>query len=315
MIVTHSLEDKEFKNWQSVITIGSFDGVHKGHWTILNTILRLAQECDCKTVVITFDPIPKYFSSNGKVKLITTLEEKLQIVNKLKVDGVVVIPFDEKFSEIEPVHFLDMVWNNLRPYAITVGYNHHFGRKGEGNISLLKEFSIKKHIKLITVDEVTIDKMDVSSTVIRKFIKDGKIEEANRLLGRNFFFSASVLKGAAVGRTLSYPTANLRINSEKKILPKEGVYAAQVLVDGQLYGAMLYIGTRPTFYESSPITCEVYIMGFEGNIYDKEVTVYVLKRIRDEKKFNTSQNLIKQINSDEIIAKQIIDNALLKEGG
>ncbi|OQX56243.1 MAG: hypothetical protein B5M53_02455 [Candidatus Cloacimonas sp. 4484_209] len=242
MIVIHSLENKEFKDWQSVITIGSFDGVHKGHCTILNTILQLAKECSCKTIVITFDPIPKYFFNNGEVKLITTLEEKLQIINKLKVDGVMVIPFDEKFSEIEPVRFLDMLWSNLHPYAITVGYNHHFGRKGEGNISLLKEFAIKKHIKLVTVDEVTID-------------------------------------------------------------------------NGQLYGAMLYIGTRPTFYESSPVTCEVYIMGFEGNIYDKEVTVYVLKRIRDEKKFNTAQNLIKQINSDEIIARQIIDNALLKEGG
>jgi len=315
MKIGWGLEEKEFEKWKNIITIGSFDGIHRGHSIILKNLLKLATKYGGKSIVITFDPLPKEFLKKNNFQVITTLEEKLKILQENGIDGVCIIPFTEDFSKIEPYNFLKKIWKHFRPYAISVGYTHHFGKDGSGGVSLLEEFSKEKGIDLLEVEDVKVDDMTVSSSRIRDFISQGEITKANDMLGREFFFSATVNRGQGIGKTLSYPTANLKINSLKKILPKEGVYAAKVLLNFRNFGAMLYLGKRPTFYEDSRSTCEVYIMGFKGNLYDKQLLVKVVDRIREERKFRSAQNLRSQIMNDEETARKIINSLVSKQGG
>jgi riboflavin kinase/FMN adenylyltransferase len=303
-----------FKSNRNVITIGSFDGVHRGHTIILKTVKSLSRQHSLNSIVITFNPLPKDFFGNS-VKLITTLDEKIWLLNEYGIDGVCVMPFDLKFSRMEPEIFLKNIWNYFNPYAVVVGYDHHFGKDRRGDISLLEDFSKEKGFILKEIEEVKAEGETVSSSKIRELIYCGEMKRANQLLGREFFFSASVDKGDGIGKTLSYPTANLNANSEKKILPKKGVYAARVVLGDREYGGLLYVGNRPTLYENSPSTCEVYMVNFEGNLYQKKLKVKVLERIREEKKFDSTQKLREQITSDEEVAKKILNSMTAKQGG
>lgn len=303
-----------FNSNKNVITIGSFDGLHRGHSIILKTIKNLSRQNSSNSMVITFDPLPKEFFGKD-VKLITTLDEKINLLNEYGIDGVSVMPFDRKFSSMEPEIFLKKIWDYFNPYVVVVGYDHHFGKDRRGDISLLEDFSKKKGFILKEIEEVKVDEETVRSSKIRELINKGEIKKANHLLGREFFFSAFVDKGDGIGKTLSYPTANLRVNSEKKILPMKGVYAVSVLFSNREYGGLLYLGNRPTLYKDKPSTCEVYMMDFDGDLYQKRLKVKVLERIREEKKFDSTQQLKEQISSDEELAKTIIDSTTTKKGG
>ncbi|MCK4233233.1 bifunctional riboflavin kinase/FAD synthetase [candidate division WOR-3 bacterium] len=315
MKIVWGLEKKGFRRWKTIITIGSFDGIHMGHKAILNSIIKLSSKYEGKSVVVSFDPLPKEFLQGETFKAITTIEEKMEILQGFGIDGVCIIPFTEEFSNVEAYDFLESLWEHLHPYAIAFGHNHHFGNEGKGGVSLLKEFSSEKGIDLLEVKEVKIRGKTVSSSRIRNYITQGDIKKANEMLGREFVFIAKVNRGSGIGRTLSYPTANLKLNSYKKILPKEGVYAVRVLIGSNDYGAMLYVGTRPTFSEDSQSTCEVYVMGFEGDLYGKKLVVKVLDRIREERKFCSPQSLKAQIINDEETAIKIIASSVVKQGG
>ena len=306
MRIIKGFKEGGFKGWKNLITIGSFDGIHKGHEAIIKKLVELATKNGGKSVVITFDPLPKEFFGEGKFKLITTFNEKLEILQEYGIDGVCVIPFTDEFSMVEPDEFLEIIWDYFQPCCIVVGKSHHFGRDGRGGLNLLKDFSAEKGIELLKVREVKEDNTTISSSGIRDYIIQGDIKKANRMLGRGYFFSAKVDRGKGVGRVLSYPTANLRIVSLKKVLPKQGVYAAEVLFKREKYGAMLYLGKRPTFSDGFHSTCEVHIMGYKGNLYGKKLTVKILDRIREERRFCSVQNLKKQIMGDEKIARKII---------
>jgi riboflavin kinase/FMN adenylyltransferase len=301
--------------WESVVTIGGFDGIHVGHAAILEHLCDRARSGGGKGIVITFDPLPREFFKKDAFKVITTVEEKLEILEAIGVDGVWIIPFTEKFSQLDALVFLEKVWEYLHPFGIIVGHNHHFGRDGKGGISILRTFSQKKGIDLIIVKEVKSRDEIVSSTRIRRLIAQGEIKGANMMLGRAFSFCATVTKGEGIGKALSYPTANLAAVSGKKILPKDGVYAAKVGMNGGEYGAMLYFGRRPTFGSGGRSGIEAHLMGFKGDLYGRGLLVKVIEKIREERKFSSPKNLRHQIMNDEAVAKKIIKSMAAKQGG
>ncbi|TES90688.1 MAG: bifunctional riboflavin kinase/FAD synthetase [Candidatus Cloacimonadota bacterium] len=315
MKIVRGFGEQAGRKWKNIISIGSFDGIHRGHKVILENLLKLAGKYRAKSTIITFDPLPKEFFQKGTFKVISTLDEKLKVFEEYGIDVVCIIPFTKKFSQIEPLDFLNKIWKYFSPYAIVVGYNHHFGKDGMGGVSLLEDFSIEKGIYLRKVEEVKLGALTVSSSRIRHLIAQGDIKRANEMLGRKFFFSAVVNKGRGIGRILSYPTANLSLDLPNKIIPKEGVYAAKAFFDSRIYGAMLYFGRRPTFSDEFSFSCELYIMEFKGNLYGKEITVRIVDRIREEKKFHSAQNLKSQIINDEEAARKIISNSVSKQGG
>ncbi len=295
---------------RNIVAIGSFDGIHIGHQAILCKVRELTHVHSGKGIVVTFDPLPREFFCKENLKVITTIDEKLKILQHLGVDGVVIIPFTEKFSKTKALDFLKKIWSFFHPYAIVVGCNHHFGKDGKGGLPLLGVFSREKGFQLIEVKEVKEGERVVSSSGIRDLIVRGNIKQANVMLGRAFFFSARVSKGEGVGRTLSFPTANLEVSSPQKILPGQGVYVAKVVLNSKEYGAMLYLGKRPTFCTDGHSRCELHIIGFSGNLYGKNLVVRVFEKIREEKKFRSAQNLKDQIMSDENTARKIINGVV-----
>lgn len=314
MKIVRGLDKKDFEKNKNVITIGSFDGIHIGHRAILEKMLEVTPEYHGRNVVITFDPLPKEFFSGRDFKVITTIDEKMIILKEIGMDGVCIIPFTQEFSNVEASRFLETIWDFFRPAAIAFGHNHHFGKDGKGGVSLLRDCSEDKGFDLFEIEEIRIGNVTVSSSRIRELIVEGDMGGVNEMLGRPFFFSASVQKGDGIGRSLSYPTANLVLNDDRKILPKDGVYAARVFHESREFGAMLYIGTRPTFTDSSHSACELYVMNYNGDLYGSKLSVHVLDRIRDEKKFHSSNKLKKQIVNDEKTAKRII-NSIANQGG
>jgi riboflavin kinase/FMN adenylyltransferase len=311
MKVVRGFKEQGFRKWKSIITIGGFDGIHIGHAAILKHLAWMAREKGAKSVVITFDPLPREFLQKKAFKVITTVEEKLAILEATGVDGVFIIPFTSRLSQLEAVDFLEKLWSSFHLPGIVVGHNHHFGRNGKGGIALLRSFSRSKGIDLQVVREVLFENEIVSSTRIRRAIMHGKVREAGEMLGRPFSFAATVAKGNGIGTALSYPTANLEVNATRKLLPKEGVYAAKVSMNATEYGAMLYLGRRPTFYEKGRESVEAYIMGYEGNLYGKEISVSVIERIREERKFSSAENLKDQIMNDEVTAQKIIKKLVI----
>jgi riboflavin kinase/FMN adenylyltransferase len=314
MKIVCGLEKSQFRKKRNVITIGSFDGIHIGHRAILHRMLEVVPRYKGRSVVITFDPLPKEFFSGGDFKVLMTREEKTDELKEIGIEEICIIPFTKEFSVIDASEFLEKIWDNFRPAAIAFGHNHHFGKDGKGGVTLLKDYSERKGFDLFEIEEVRIGKSAVSSSRIREFILEGEMRRANEMLGRPFFFSGSVQKGDGVGRSLSYPTANLRLDDEKKILPKDGVYAARAIHDSQEFSAMLYIGTRPTFTDSLQRTCELYMMNYDGDLYGNTLKISVLDRIRDERKFRSSRILRRQIVDDEKNARRII-NSRINQGG
>lgn len=315
MKVVRGFESNDFAEWKSVIAIGGFDGVHIGHAAILSRLCDMARRKGGKGIVITFDPLPRQFFKRDGCRVITSVDEKLALLEAIGVDAVFIISFTGELSRVEPGNFLERIWGSFHPLGIVVGHNHHFGRGGRGGIPMLHAFSNEKQVDLQVVKDVLHRNEIVSSTRIRKEISEGNVKEAAQMLGRPFSFSALVTRGNGIGTSLAYPTANLEMSEGRKVLPGSGVYAAKASMDGGDYGAMLYLGKRPTFYERGQPSIEAYIMGFEGNLYGKEISVAVIERIREEKKFSSAKNLKDQIMNDEATARKIIKDLAVKQGG
>jgi len=293
----------------SVITIGTFDGVHSGHHEIIRKITATAKAIEGKSVIITFHPHPRHvIAPESPVYYLTTLEEKIRILEKYHVDVVVVVPFSREFSEIAAVDYAEQfLIGKFHPAIIVFGYDHKFGKNRSGDINLLKEIASKYQIKIEEIPAHIIDSLTVSSSKIRRFLKEGAIAEANELLGYPYEISGPVIKGDQIGRTLGFPTANIYVEDSNKLIPADGVYITKVQIkhNAHTYNGLLNIGTRPTFNKTEK-RIEVNILDFNDVIYGETITVQFMHFIRKDKKFNSANELVTAMNDDKRIALEWI---------
>lgn len=295
----------------SVVTVGTFDGVHAGHRAIMDTVLRKAEERNARSVIVTFDPHPREIINPGDagIKLLTTLPERREILEELGIDRMVVIPFDRDFSLLSSEEFIrDIIYDKIGVAEFVIGYDHHFGKDREGSIETVERLGKEFGFDTYVVSKREIGTKTVSSTAIRNAIsEDGNVEIAADFLQRLYRLNGTVIHGDKRGKEIGYPTANIKPEDGRKIIPKDGVYAVGVRYEGQWYKGMMNIGTRPTFEEQHR-TLEVHLFDFEEDIYGKEVQVRFVKRIRDEKKFSGVDELVSQLQKDEKAAKEILED-------
>jgi len=299
-----------YKN--SALAIGNFDGVHKGHQKVFYKTKKFAKKNKIKFGVLTFTTLPvMYFNKKIKNFRLASENQKLELFEKNKVDFIINIKFNKKFSKIRAENFIKkIIYKRINPQSISVSNNFKFGYKRKGNTSLLKKFSKKYHYKLLNINPFKDSERIVSSTKIRNYLKSGYINLANKLLSRTWFIEGQVKKGKKLGRKLGYRTCN--INVKNYILPRAGIYAVRVSIENKLkkYGGVVYLGSRPTF-DNKEILLEVNIFGINKNLYKKKLRIYFLKFLRKDQKFKNKAQLIKQMNKDVIFAKKGLKTKLV----
>lgn len=291
-------------NENTVLTVGTFDGVHTGHRALIHKLIEVAKEKNARSVVVTFDPHPREVINAGtnEVKLITTLNERAKVLNELGVDVMIVIPFTRDFSLMTSNEFIEEILiKKIGVSGFIIGYDHQFGRNREGTISSVEKMSVKYGFEVHVIQAQEIGDSTVSSTLIRKTLENsGEVDMVRSYLGRNYELSGLVVHGDKRGRTIGFPTANLSLTDSRKVVPKNGVYAVKVEIekDTKQYYGMMNIGYRPTFSDSKQRSIEVHIFDFNDDIYGKIVSVKFIKRIRDEQSFNGKDELVQQLNLD-----------------
>ena len=285
------------------VALGSFDGIHKGHLALINKSNELSRKNDSLSMVYTFKNHPrKFINKAGAPKLLVTLHEKIRILEDLKVDLSSFVEFNKKFMELEPEEFIDNLIKNYNVRGIVVGFNYRFGHKNKGDVKLLKELCDLKGLELYIIDPFTYKSEVVSSTRIRKALSEGELEDANNMLGRYFSLNGEVVSGKKIGRTINFPTANLK-NNDEIILPKIGVYYTNVEVDGEIYKGITSVGNNPTV-NGKNTTVETHILNFDEDIYGKHIKLYFISKIRNEKKFNSLEELKEQLIKDKKFAEE-----------
>ncbi len=295
-------------NKTAYVTTGTFDGVHIGHIKILKQLSETAHADGALSVLVTFDPHPRkvLFPDQSGLQLINTLEEKLELLASCGIDAVIVQQFTLDFSRTTALSYVrNLLVAKVKMKKLVIGYDHQFGKNREGSIEQLSEYSPLYGFQVDEIPVQEIDQVKVSSTKVRYALNDGIIGEANTYLGYKFFMTGKVVRGEGRGKQLSIPTANISVNDVDKITPKTGVYAVEVQVDGESFLGVVNIGSNPTFGEYNKPTIEVHILNFDKDIYGEKIRVYFKNRIRDEKKFDSSEQLVAQIKQDIEIAKGI----------
>lgn len=298
--------DKNILFEESVVTIGTFDGLHEGHFEIISELKSKAEELNLKTVVITFYPHPRtVLAKDYHLKLLTPISEKQELFSKLNVDYLYIISFTEEFAQKTYKEFFDQVLlNRVHANHLVIGYDHKFGKDRSGDINSLIEYTKQNRIGITVVGPKEINNEVVSSTKIRNALLDGDVKRASKMLGRNYFLDGVVVEGAKRGRDLGFPTANLGLREDNKLVPKNGVYTVKVILGDASYYGVANIGLRPTFnHVSEPIT-EVHIFDFSADIYGSDIKVEFIDRIRDEKKFSSKEELEENIKFDVNEAKK-----------
>ncbi|HOJ27868.1 MAG TPA: bifunctional riboflavin kinase/FAD synthetase [Spirochaetota bacterium] len=307
MTVLYNLSERDevFKN--PVITIGSFDGVHRGHRAIFDRMLEIAQSLHGEPVVFTFSEHPrKLLTPHTPPKILTTAAEKIHAIEQVGINNIVMMPFTHEIAALTAEEFLfKIVFYHIGKAHIVVGYDHAFGKGRQGDFEFLKGLSLREGFLVERVEPVCIQSRPVSSSWIRTEIEDGNIALANMLLGRPYTLRGTVVKGQMRGRLLGYPTANITPDDPDKIIPKDGVYAVRVHINGMLYHGMLNIGTNPTF-ENTERTIEVHIFDFDADIYGQTLEVFFIERIRDEKRFGSVTELKEQLHNDKLASEKIL---------
>tara|TARA_B100000945_G_scaffold204599_1_gene164484 strand:+ start:34 stop:954 length:921 start_codon:yes stop_codon:yes gene_type:complete len=284
----------------NIATLGSFDGIHIGHKKILQTLTKIAKKNNGKSILITFWPHPRYvLKKNNNFKLLTSLDEKIKLFEKNKIDILYIVDFSLKFSKFSANKFIEnILLEKLKINCLLIGYNNNFGRNREGNIRYLEENKKKFDIDIISIPKQSVDKISISSTKIREYLNNGKINSANRLLGRKYSINGKIVKGNGIGRKINFPTANIEIDEPKKLLPKSGVYAVEVILNRKIYLGMLNIGYNPTI-KNEKKSIEVNIFEFSEDIYNNKISINFIRRIRNEKKFKNLNELKKQLIKDK----------------
>jgi len=284
----------------AVVTLGMYDGVHIGHQTIIRQLNDTANKVGGESVLLTFSPHPrKVIQPDFQMELLSTLDEKENILEEYGLDNFIVHPFTKEFSQISSIDFVvEYLIKKLNLHTLIIGHDHHFGKNREGNFEQLKVLSKEYGFNLIQLQAVEEGDIAISSTKIRNALKEGNIEFANKALNYNYPITGKVVHGDKIGRTLGFPTANLEVDSNK-LIPKDGVYAVDVFVDNKKYLGLLSIGYRETVTDSREHRVEVNILDFNKDIYGETIRLEFRGRLRDEKKFNSLDDLISAMNQDK----------------
>ncbi len=313
MEVIRSLEDCQRQS-NSVITIGTFDGIHRAHQTIIDKVVTYAKEKRAPSTVVTFEPHPRYVvrkKANAPIGLLTTVEEKINLIEQRDVDRLIIIPFTEAFSKILPDEFIEQIlFQAIGFQTLIIGFDHGFGKDRAGDRDFLKNESEKLNFDFIVQEPISNQSGIIASSKIRKLILDGEMECARGSLGRSYLISGTVIRGDGVGRKLNYPTANIKIDNEKKCLPPHGVYVVSVDLNGKKFQGVMNVGIGPTFNGKST-KLEVHILDFDEDIYNAKISVAFLKKIRNEKKFDSPVLLKQQIQKDVNIARSYIHESVV----
>ncbi len=289
---------------KAVVTIGTFDGVHLGHQQIIQQLVKEAQRISGETVLVTFDPHPRKIVSSGPMQLLNTLPEKIELLQQQGIHNLVVVPFTEAFANQTATGYIeDFLVRRFHPHTVIIGYDHRFGKGRSGNFHLLEQYAGEHAFELIEIPVHVIDEAAISSTRIRAALHEGNTAVAAQLLGYDYFFEGLVATGNKLGRTLGYPTANLHVQTEDKLIPGNGVYAVQVAVRNSqpqqaLLNGMMNIGIRPTIGGTGRVI-EVNIFDFDKDIYGSTLRVYIKKYLRGEQKFNGLDALKQQLAIDK----------------
>ncbi len=324
MHVHHDINNlPDFKN--AVITIGTFDGVHTGHLQIINQLKKEAVAVDGETLIITFDPHPRMVINKPDegIKLLNTLSEKIELLQKQNIDHLVIVPFTLQFSEQSAEDYIkNFLVKNFHPHSIIIGYDHRFGNKRQGDYKLLESYQSVFNFKVKEIPEHVLHHIIISSTKIRHALEEGDVTTANEYLGYDYFFEGKVIEGDKIGRMLGYPTANIEVEDKNKLIPADGIYAVEVTI-GERQKAkgneqfiqptsniphlkgMMSIGFRPTVGGTKKVI-EVNIFDFDTSIYNETLRVYVKKYLRKEVKFNNLEELKNQLAIDKINSLKIL---------
>ncbi|MBE6337233.1 MAG: bifunctional riboflavin kinase/FAD synthetase [Lentimicrobiaceae bacterium] len=293
----------------AIVTIGTFDGVHQGHRAILEDMVNSAKEIEGETVVITFYPHPRQVLNidSSNLRFITNQEEKIKHLEEIGIDNLIVVNFTKEFSRVSSESFIrDYVIENINPAKIVIGYDHHFGKNRMGDFSLLQDLASHYKFEVQRIEAHDVENIAVSSTKIRLSLQRGDVEHANMLLGYQYAYVSKVIQGNRIGREIGYRTANLEVRREYMLIEKSGVYATYVDFEGKEYKSMTYIGNKPTVGDGNDMNIEVHIFDFDGDIYDKDIKVRFVKRIRDDKKFESLDDLRNQLKLDEKQIRELL---------
>jgi riboflavin kinase/FMN adenylyltransferase len=304
---TSNFSDKE----KTYVTIGTFDGVHFGHQKIIEKLIDEAKKANKKSVVLTFFPHPRMvLQKDVTLELINTIEERATLLEKTGLDYLIIHPFSKEFSRMTALEFVrDILINQLNISKLIIGYDHHFGKNREGNITQLTEYSHLYDFKVEEIPAQDIDDVSVSSTKIRRALASGNLKTANNYLGYNFMLNGNVVNGKKLGGTIGYPTANIDIKENYKLIPKTGVYIVKSAIDEKIVFGMMNIGNRPTV-NGNHQTIEVHFFDFNQDLYHQNLTIELIYFLRDEEKFYSVEVLVQQIKKDEETARNYIKNNL-----
>ena len=293
---------------ESILTIGTFDGVHIGHNKILTKLVEESKKNNLSSLIMTFFPHPRMvLQKSQEIKMINTMDEKIHLFEKTGVDNLIIQPFDENFSKIRAKEFVEEILvKKLKIKHIIIGYDHRFGKDREASVDDLKKFGLNY---MFTVEEIAaqeIHSIAISSTKIRNAILKGEIKKCNEYLGRNFMLTGEVVHGDGLGKKINFPTANIEIPETYKIIPKNGVYLVKAIINSEIYFGMMNIGVRPTIGGKNK-SLEIHFFNFKDNIYNKTISVEIICKIRDEEKFSSIDELKIQLKKDEQFCLKLIN--------
>lgn len=292
---------------ETVVTIGTFDGVHIGHQKIIERLVSTAKASNLESVILTFFPHPRMVLQKDKdIKLINTIEERKEILENSGIDHLVIHPFTRQFSRLTAQEFVhDILVKRLRARKVIIGYDHRFGRNRTADIEDLREFGEQYNFEVEEISKQDIEEVAVSSTKIRKALLEGKVEKANKFLSYMFSLTGEVVEGKGLGKGFNYPTANLQVKEDYKLIPRNGVYVVRSIIQGDEYFGMMNIGVNPTVGGTEQ-TIETYFFDLDTDLYGKTLTIELLARIRDEKKFGSTDDLIDAMKADEAFSRQYL---------
>ena len=307
MKIYNSIEEF-IPKFKVALTLGTFDGVHIGHQSIIEKLNEVAEKIDGESVLMTFYPHPRHVlrPNNQKLKLLSTIEERSEMLKEYGLKHFIIQEFSKNFSQLRPNNFVkEILVDKLCVKRLIIGYDHHFGRNREGNYEKLLELSKLYSYEVEKINPLNYMGSTVSSTIIRKKINENKFEEVRKLLGRYFSFSGKIIEGKKMGKKIGYPTANISIENVNKLMPNDGVYAVYIKLNSKDFMGMMNIGYNPTF-NASERSVEVHILDFNKDIYGLDVKVSIVEKIREEKKFLSVEDLKKNLDLDKKKAHQLL---------